>query len=314
MTSACAGNSGVVRVVRRSPCCGVSHVKVRIVLLKIIERTVEEVEGLHADLESLRLTCLDFLEETDLVIDISGPVNVGKTEGPVVVLRGCSKTGRIEVLVRLQPLVRIAGHERAVGLVGSPGDGFATQVETVVTVNSDHLIAAVLIMQHTILRDVGEGRIGTVLLDAGNLPSIKREVGSLVTAEIFLADVGENDVVRNIDGLRTIEWRGVIAVVLVEWVFAVKGQRLPIGIGQPGVEHTLRTGRSYLERVVVRIEIVNVDPDVAIGFIGTRQLSAIGPEVGTSLRSERNDIGGAIAIQVAGGVAHIARFQPNGSR
>src|ERR1035441_877275 len=100
-----------------------------IVLLIGVERTVEEVEALEADLQLVRLADLEVLEDAEFIVVVGGSMNVRKAEGAVVSLGGCRKARGVEVLVRLQTLARIAGDEGNGGLVRSSGDGVVARSE-----------------------------------------------------------------------------------------------------------------------------------------------------------------------------------------
>ena len=102
---------------------GEVHVEGVVILLVGVEGTIEEVETLETDFELLALVHIEVLEDADLIIEVGRSMDVGQAEGAIVSDGRRRKTGRVEVLVRLETATRIAGNEWLGGLVRSSGNG-----------------------------------------------------------------------------------------------------------------------------------------------------------------------------------------------
>ena len=94
-------------------------------------------------------------------------MDIGQTESTVVALGRSGEAGGVEVLVRLKALTRIACDKGDSGLVRRAVDLLVSEVQRTCTIDTDRLVAAVLIMVGTALRDISERRPRSVLFNSG---------------------------------------------------------------------------------------------------------------------------------------------------
>src|SRR5277367_616915 len=120
----------------------VVEIKIRIILNESRQCTVHEVEGLRANLQVSRFAHLEILEETDLIVFETRPMNVRYA------IRSKTRTGRtgaqgrrletvgIEVLAGLEIFRRVADQRGNGGFVRSSHNHTAIEIRGIVAIGS----------------------------------------------------------------------------------------------------------------------------------------------------------------------------------